>query len=76
MDSELGEIDVLEKRIEGAVQFIDGLKKREDELRTKLRVLEDENRRLKVEGENLVKARDEAKNKVEALIEKLKLIEG
>ena len=76
MDPELGEIDVLERRIEGAVQFIDGLKKREEELKTKLRALEDENRRLKVESENLGKAREEARDKVEALIEKLKLIEG
>jgi len=76
LDPELGEIDVLERRIEGAVQFIDGLKKREEELKTKLRALEDENRRLKVESENLGKAREEARDKVEALIEKLKLIEG
>jgi FtsZ-binding cell division protein ZapB len=75
LDPEMAEIDILEKRIEGAVQFIDGLKKREDELKTKLHILEDENRRLKAESENLARAKEEARGKVEALIGKLKLIE-
>lgn len=69
------EIDILEKRIEGAVKFIDGLKKREDELENRVRNLEDENRRLKAESESLVRSRDKARSKVQALLEKLKLVE-
>jgi hypothetical protein len=75
LDPELGEIEVLEKRIEGAVQFIDGLKKREDELKNRLRILEEENRRLKAESESLARSREEARVKVEALLGKLKLSE-
>lgn len=75
MDPELEQIEVLEKRIEGAVQFIDGLKKREDELRNKLRLLEEENRRLRAESESLVKGREEARSKIEALLGRLKLTE-
>jgi FtsZ-binding cell division protein ZapB len=69
------EMELLEKRVEGAVQVIDGLKKREDQLTQRLRTLEEENKRLKVEGENLAKSRDEARSKVQALIDKLKLLE-
>jgi FtsZ-binding cell division protein ZapB len=69
------EMELLEKRVEGAVQVIDGLKKREDQLTQRLRTLEEENKRLKVEGESLTKSRDEARNRVQALIDKLKLLE-
>lgn len=69
------DIEILEKRIEGAVQFIDGLKKREDQLRDKVQSLEEENRRLRAEGESLARSRDEARNRVQALLEKLKLVE-
>lgn len=75
MDSEIREIEILEKRIQAAVHLIDGLKKREDDLKDKLRGLEDENKRLKVETEGLAKAKDVARGKVQALLDKLKLIE-
>jgi FtsZ-binding cell division protein ZapB len=75
VDSEIREIEILEKRIQAAVHLIDGLKKREDDLKDKLRGLEDENKRLKVETEGLAKAKDVARGKVQALLDKLKLIE-
>ncbi len=75
MHADLKEMELLEKRVEGAVQVIDGLKKREDQLTQRLKALEEENKRLRVEGESLVKSRDEAKSRVQALIDKLKLLE-
>jgi len=75
LDSEIKEIEILEKRIQGAVKFIDGLKKREDELTNRVRTLEDENKHLKTESEGLAKSRDKAKGRVQALLEKLNLLE-
>lgn len=75
MNSEIKDIDVLEKRIGGAVKLIDGLKKREDELKKKLQILEEDNRLLRVQGKSLSRGREEARVKVQALLEKLKLAE-
>ena len=75
MNSEIKDIDILEKRIGGAVKLIDGLKKREDDLKNRLRILEDENRLLKDQSKSLSRGREEARVKVQALLEKLKLAE-
>lgn len=75
MNSEIKDIDILEKRIGGAVNLIDGLKKREDNLKNKLQILEEENRLLKAQSKDLSKGREEARVRVQALLEKLKLAE-
>lgn len=75
MNSEIKDIDILEKRIGGAVKMIDGLKKREDNLKNKLQILEEENKLLKAQSKSLLKGREEARVKVQALLEKLRLAE-
>ena len=74
-EMEIKDIDILEKRIGGAVNLIDGLKKREDNLKNKLRFLEEENRLLKAQSKDLSRGREEARVRVQALLEKLKLAE-
>jgi len=55
--------------------MIDGLKKREDNLKNKLQILEEENKLLKAQSKSLLKGREEARVKVQALLEKLRLAE-